>query len=135
MASARALVSELAARGIFLAIRVCATRLEVVDGQWTGRILGEAMFGKAKARMAKKIAVELKLDLAHCYAYCDRSDDRWLLATVGRPVAVNATDELARLAGMHGWPVLNWKREANLTPRPGAQGALAEKKELSLVIA
>src|SRR6266850_933728 len=46
--AARAIEDELAARGIFLGIRVCATRLEEMDGRWTGKILGEAVFGKEK---------------------------------------------------------------------------------------
>jgi len=58
--AARAIEDDLAARGIFPAIRVCATRLEEMDGRWTGRILGEAMFGKAKLRAARRMAAEMK---------------------------------------------------------------------------
>jgi HAD superfamily hydrolase (TIGR01490 family) len=140
--AARAIEDELAARGIFPAIRVCATRLEEMDGLWTGRILGEAMFGKEKLRVVLRMAARMKLDLAQCYAYADSSSDRWLLAAVGRPSAVNPSKDLARLARTRRWPVLNWEGKENLTPRhPDRVGAsagrreVAEKNQLPSVIA
>jgi len=133
--AARAIEDDLAARGIFPAIRVCATRLEEMDGRWTGRILGEAMFGKAKLRAARRMAAEMKLDLAQCYAYADSSSDRWLLAAIGRPTAVNPSNELARLARIRVWPVLNWEGKENLTQRRRGHREIAEKKQLPNVIA
>jgi phosphoserine phosphatase len=81
------------------------------------------MNGEAKARAVKTIALELKLDLASCYAYGDSADDQWMLAAVGRPVAVNPREELAWLARMRGWPMLHWGRKEVLTQRP------AERRE------
>jgi fatty acyl-CoA reductase len=115
----RALEAVLAERGIHCALRVCATRLEEVDGKWTGRILGEAMFGEAKEREARRMAAELKLDLTQCYGYGDSASDRWLLGAVGRPVAVKPGKELASLARKHGWAVLEWKEEGFETQRHG----------------
>jgi hypothetical protein len=115
--AARAIEDELAARGIFPMIRVCATRLEEMAGRWTGRILGEAVFRKAKLRVVLRMAAEMKLDLEQCYAYADSSTDRWLLAAVGRPIAVNPSSDLARLARIRVWPVLNWEEKENLTQR------------------
>lgn len=133
--AARAIEDELAARGILLGIRVCATRLEEMDGRWTGRVLGEAMFGKAKLRAALRMAAEMKLDLAHCYAYADASSDRWLLEAVGRPIAVNPSNDLARLARIGAWPVLNWEGTENLTQRRRGHREIAEKKDLPRAIA
>ena len=116
--AARALQMELAASGIAVTIRVIATRLEEMDGRWTGRILGEAMFGEAKAHAAKRLAEELLLDLGRCYAYGDGLHDRWLMEAVGRPTAVNPSRELAEIARTRGWPVLNWEGEESLTQRP-----------------
>lgn len=115
--AARAMEAELAARGITVAIRVCATRLEEMDGRWTGRVLGEAMFGTAKAHAAKRLAEELRLDLGRCYSYGDSLNDRWLLAAVGQPAAVNPSKDFVGIARTHGWPVLNWKEKESLTPR------------------
>ncbi|PYU09359.1 MAG: hypothetical protein DMG37_23550 [Acidobacteria bacterium] len=105
-AAARTLEAELAARGIAAGIRVFATKLEENHGRWTGRILGEAMFGKAKARAIFALDEEMSLDLSRSWAYGDSAQDRWMLAAVGNPVAANPTPKLARIARKQGWPVL-----------------------------
>jgi phosphoserine phosphatase len=116
-AAALALVLRLALNGITSSIGVCATRLEEADGTWTGRVLREAMFGKAKARTVEKLAEEMQLDLSQCYAYGDGASDRWLLAAVGKPAAVNPSRKLARIAQKQGWPVLHWGEERNQQSR------------------
>jgi HAD superfamily phosphoserine phosphatase-like hydrolase len=113
----RALEAILSERGIYCAVCVFATPLEEVDGRWTGEILGEAMVGEGKERAARRIAAELKLDLRRCYAYGDSASDRWLLGAVGRPVAVNPSRKLARLACMRDWTVLKWEKEGIVTRR------------------
>ncbi len=115
--AARAMEAGLAARGITVMIRVIATRLEERDGKFTGKVLGEAMFGEAKARAAKRLAEEMQLDLGRCYAYGDNLNDRWLIAAVGRPTAVNPSNELGRIAKTSGWPVIQWNEEKHLTQR------------------
>lgn len=120
--AARALIAELAVHGKFVAIRVCATRPEKVDGRWTGRILGEAMFGEEKARAVKRLAEETKLNLAQCFAYGDSVSDPWFLAAVGRPAAVNPSKGLARIAQMRGWPILRWEKEEVETQKGRMRG-------------
>jgi phosphoserine phosphatase len=110
--AARALEGELRTRGVAEKVRVCATKLEEMDGRWTGRILGEAMFGRAKARAVRALGEEIRLDLSQCWAYGDSAADRWLLAAVGNPVAVNPAPPLRRMAGNRGWPILR------MTTRP-----------------
>jgi HAD superfamily phosphoserine phosphatase-like hydrolase len=133
--AARALEAELAARGSAVTIRVLATRLEEGNGQWTGRVSGEAMFGEAKARAAERVAEELGLHLRRCYAYGDSLHDRWLLAVVGRPAAVNPTEDLASMARKQGWAILRWKEKENLTQRRRGQREIVEKREQSGAIA
>jgi len=133
--AARVMGAELAARGITVTIRVFATRLEEMDGRWTGRVLGEAMFGEGKARAAKRLAEEMRLDLERCYAYGDSLNDRWLMAAVGRPAAVNPSRDLADMARMHGWPVLNWQGKESPTQRRRGHGEVAEKREQPRMIA
>jgi HAD superfamily phosphoserine phosphatase-like hydrolase len=140
--AARLMEAELAARGITVAIRVCATQLEKLGGRWTGQIIGEAMFGKAKARAVKRLAKEKHLDLTRCYAYGDSVNDRWLLAAAGKPAAVNPSNDLVEIARLHGWPILRWKEEKNSTqrrPNPvgagGTGGVNMRKKEQFGVIA
>jgi phosphoserine phosphatase len=113
----RGLEAELAARGLETRIRVCATRLEEKVGRWTGKILGEAMFGEAKARAAMRLADEMRLDLRQCYAYGDSLHDRWLIEAVGWPAAVNPSRQLGRIARRLCWTVLRWGGGENLTQR------------------
>ena len=130
---ALALVARLAVRGIAACVAVCATRLEERDGRWTGRIVGDAMFGEAKARAVRKIAPEKGFELAQCYAYGDSADDRWILETVGRPVAVNPSRRLERLACRRSWAVLTWakgkKPKQSSSSTQGDQGNAEETWE------
>jgi HAD superfamily hydrolase (TIGR01490 family) len=111
------LVVRLAVRGIAASVAVCATRLEENDGRWTGRIVGDAMFGEAKARAVRELARKKGLSLAHCYAYGDCINDRSMLEAVGRPSVVNPSGGMERLAGQRGWRVLAWAEKGNLTQR------------------
>jgi HAD superfamily phosphoserine phosphatase-like hydrolase len=120
-AAARALEIEVTARGIAAGIRVCATKLEESEGQWTGRIFGEAIFGKAKRRAVLALAEEMSLDLSQSWAYGDSGRDRWMLAAVGNPVAVNAKPKLARIAGKRGWRILRTANRVHQIARPMRQ--------------
>jgi HAD superfamily phosphoserine phosphatase-like hydrolase len=128
-AAAQTLEAELALRGFAAEIRVCATRLEEIDGRWTGRIAGEAMFGEAKARAVKKLAEEMRLDLARSHAYGDGANDQWLLEAVGKPVAVNPSCKLAQIARKRGWPVLRWNEARSQTQRHSEHGEKEERKQ------
>ena len=112
--AARELEAELGARGLACRLRVCATRLEQKDERWTGRIVGEAIFGEAKARAIRRVAAEEDLDLRRCFAYGDSSSDRWMLEAVGKPAAVNPSNDLARVARRNDWAILQWGERKNL---------------------
>jgi HAD superfamily hydrolase (TIGR01490 family) len=103
-----ALTLKLASRGVSPSVGFCATRLEQIDGRWTGRIVGNAVFGEAKAAAIRRIALAEGFDLRRCYAYGNRSSDRWMLSVVGRAAAVNPSGDLVRTALLHDWPVLRW---------------------------
>jgi HAD superfamily hydrolase (TIGR01490 family) len=95
-------------RSLDTPVHVCATRLAEQNGRWSGRIEGEAVFGKEKSRMIERLAADLQLDLAECFAYGDSANDRWMLALVGHAFAVNPSDKLLRIARLSGWPVIHW---------------------------
>jgi len=130
--AAVALALRLAARGTPASIGVCATRLEEAQDCWTGRILGDAMFGEAKARAIRRIAFSEDFDLARCYAYGDTASDRWMLTAVGRPAAVNPSPDLGRIARLHDWPVLWWKKEAAASRHEAESAGVACAKRESL---
>jgi HAD superfamily hydrolase (TIGR01490 family) len=115
---ALALTIRLAIRGIAGSIGIAATRLEERDGQCTGRILGEAMFGEAKERAVRRLAAEKGFDLRRSYAYGDSSTDRWMLEAVGSPRAVNPSWRLKRLAQARGWTVMRWLPKEDFTQVP-----------------
>ena len=108
MNAAAALEEHLAANGVRTTIGVYATRLESRNGLWTGRIAGEAMYGEAKARAVKAIAASRGFDLEKCFVYGDSANDRWMLECAGRPVAINPSNDLMRIANRNGWPILRW---------------------------
>jgi phosphoserine phosphatase len=108
LGAARLVMEQLAARGIPARVEVSATKLELAAGSWTGRIVGEAMFGEAKARAARRFCAAQRIAAAECFAYGDSTNDRWMLEAVGRPRAVNPADDLARIARRNGWPILRW---------------------------
>ncbi len=88
------------------------------------------MFGEAKARVARRLAVEKGFDLAQCYAYGDCISDRWMLEAVGLPVAVNPSRRLEALARRKRWPVLTWaegKKPKQSAPSPKGERRDAEE--------
>jgi phosphoserine phosphatase len=100
--------TDLAKRNLVPEIHVCATRLEEKDERWTGRVLGQPMFGEAKAIAVWWYAKKWKLKLSECSAYGDGALDRWMLASVGKPVAVNPDSGLRRTARRRRWEIVNW---------------------------
>jgi len=107
---ARRLRGELLKRNVSAEIHVCATRLEEKDDRWTGRVLGQPMFGEAKAVAVWWFAEKWKLNLAECSAYGDNGLDEWMLASVGKPVAVNPDSRLRTTARRQRWEIVSWAR-------------------------
>lgn len=116
---------------------VRATRLEIVNGRWTGRAAaegdtarcGDALCGPAKAAAIRAWAEEFRLDLSRSFAYGDSAGDRWMLECVGNPAAVNPDARLRRLARRRGWPALYWGQPDR--QRHGSQSAQAATQILA----
>jgi len=114
------LATKLAFRGMSGAIEVCGTELQERDGRWTGRTLREAMLGEAKAEKVRRFARERGVALERSYAYADSLSDRPMLEAVGRPVVVNPSPELQRIAQRSDWPILLWHEKKDLPHRAQA---------------
>jgi HAD superfamily hydrolase (TIGR01490 family) len=126
-----ALERELLWRGIEVKVSVLATQLEIRDGRWTGRVAGAAMFGEEKAEAMKRFAREQGIALAQCSGYGDSSLDRWMLASVGHPFAINPTRRLRRVARLHGWRILAWTHESLAKHRaPATRGSITKGESL-----
>lgn len=91
--------------------QVMCTRLEVVDGKFTGKIIEPACWGEGKATAALEIAERQKLDLSKSYFYTDSVSDAPLLEIVGRPRPVNPDVKLSALAFKNNWPIFRFNDE------------------------
>jgi putative phosphoserine phosphatase/1-acylglycerol-3-phosphate O-acyltransferase len=97
----------------FLGINhVIATRLAVKapskpgrGPKLTTRLEGLHPYGRAKALLVQRFAVEHDMDLAASYAYADHHTDAEMLALVGHPICVNPDARLRREAEARGWPI------------------------------
>jgi phosphoserine phosphatase len=132
-----ALERELLWRGVDCKVFVIATKLEIVDSCWTGRVTGAAIFGEEKALAVKEFACAQDILLARCSAYGDSSTDRWMLAAVGHSFAVNPTWRLRGIARSRGWQILHWthcalrtaSEQRTLSEQQGCKKSLKLKRE------
>jgi HAD superfamily hydrolase (TIGR01490 family) len=90
------------------------TEAELVDGTYTGRLLGPVLHGPAKLDAVVRLADSHGFDLRQSSAYSDSVNDRPLLEGVGRPVAVNPDRYLRELAAERGWPVQDFRTRRRL---------------------
>ena len=95
---------------------VVATRMQVVDGRYTGEIDFYA-YGENKAAAITELAERSGYDLASSYAYSDSITDAPMLSAVGHAFAVNPDRALRRLAVSSGWGVLTFSRPVSLRSR------------------
>lgn len=85
------------------------TVAEILDGAYTGRLVGDLMHGPAKADAVRQLSAIEGLDLARCTAYSDSSNDLPMLSAVGHPVAVNPDAALLRQARQQRWDVRDFR--------------------------
>lgn len=83
---------------------------EIVDGKYTGRLVGKPLHGLAKAEAVRALADREQLDLAQCWAYSDSANDIPMLSAVGNPVVVNADPTLRQHARNEGWRIRDFTR-------------------------
>lgn len=89
------------------------TRLEVVDGRFTGRAIVPVCYGRGKVHWARAFASERDVDLAQSFFYTDSVTDVPVLELVGHPRVVNPDRLLRREARRRGWEIVG----------PGERGA------------
>jgi HAD superfamily hydrolase (TIGR01490 family) len=82
-----------------------ATELARCDQKFTGEIKGLHPRGENKRLLLEELARHQGLDLSSSSAYGDHEEDIPLLECVGRPVAVNPTRFLQRVAQDRHWPI------------------------------
>jgi HAD superfamily hydrolase (TIGR01490 family) len=102
-----------------------ATESEVVDGCFSGAIVGEPCFRDGKITQVQRWLAGLGhrwQDFAYNVFYSDSSNDLPLLEAVSHPVAVMPDAGLRAHAQQHGWPVVDSLDAAlALAPAGGAR--------------
>lgn len=87
---------------------ICCTRLEVIDGRFTGQVIAPLCYAEGKLLAARRSARKHKASMKRCWFYSDSSADLPLLRKVGHPVAVNPSDKLGAHARAANWPQLQF---------------------------
>ena len=87
-----------------------ACDVEMVDGRYTGRPIGEPSFRDGKVTRVKQwlgtMGRQLQ-DFDRSYFYSDSHNDLALMKAVTHPVAVDPDDSLRAHAQANGWPVIS----------------------------
>ena len=86
------------------------TRLEVIEGKFTGKILGDIVYGQNKVNLAKEFTKKNNLNLSNSFAYTDHISDLSLLLMVQNPYAINPDKFLFGEAKKRSWPILIFKK-------------------------
>lgn len=92
-----------------------ATRCEVVDGRFTGRLVGRPCFADAKPGCVRDwLAAGGRRweDYAVVRFYSDSANDLPLLEAATEPIVVDADSRLEAIATRRGWPQRSWRHRA-----------------------
>ncbi len=104
------------------------TKAEVIDGKYSGKMIGALLHGKEKAVAIRALAESNGIDLASSYAYSDSHHDIPLLTAVGHPRAINPDALLQIRAIRDNWPIHEFRRARALSrilgPTIGVLGAI-----------
>lgn len=85
-----------------------ATRLELVDGRYTGRIVEPYCWRELKAGYMRDYLEPKGLTLADASYWGDSINDVGALERVGFPVVANPSADLRRIAGERSWPIVEF---------------------------
>lgn len=85
---------------------VVCSHLDVKDGYFTGSARGKLVFGREKAVRMKAYCETNGFPLDTAWYYGDAYTDRFVMQSVGNPVAVNPEIKLRWMARRRGWKIL-----------------------------
>jgi HAD superfamily hydrolase (TIGR01490 family) len=86
------------------------TQLEVVNGVFSGKILGEIVYGKQKLIMLNNFLKETNLNTKNSFVYTDHISDLPLLLASMNPIVVNPERRLLKQAKKNNWKIYNFKK-------------------------
>lgn len=85
---------------------VICSELEVIDGHFTGRLLGKYCYGREKLNRALEYCHSNHYRIEDAYYYADSYDDIHLFEKVKNPVCVSPDRKLKRVATERGWDII-----------------------------
>ncbi|MCX6731614.1 MAG: HAD-IB family hydrolase [Candidatus Parcubacteria bacterium] len=86
-----------------------ATKLEIQNGKFTGKLFGEIVYGKNKIDKIREFIKKNNFSLKNSWSYGDHITDLPVLKIASHPIAVNPDKILFKEASKKHWPVLNFK--------------------------
>ncbi|MFT6656144.1 MAG: HAD superfamily hydrolase (TIGR01490 family) [Marinomonas primoryensis] len=76
---------------------------EIIDGHYTGKIIGIPSFQEGKVTRLNEWLAETGHTMEGSYFYSDSQNDLPLLELVDHPIAVDADETLTKIAQDRGW--------------------------------
>ncbi len=86
-----------------------ACRLEIKNGKFTGRMIGEHPYGVEKKKILLELEAELQIDFRESLVFANHHSDVVHMELFAHPVAVNPTRRLKEIAMKRGWEVEYWE--------------------------
>jgi HAD superfamily hydrolase (TIGR01490 family) len=99
-------VTEPVARALGVDI-LLATEPEIIDGVYTGNIVGEPCYQEGKVIRLQEWMQQHNENLDGSFFYSDSHNDLPLLEQVEHPVVVDADDTLLNIARERGWEIMS----------------------------
>ena len=84
------------------------TTMEIMDGKYTGRIVGLHPYGIRKKQILEQLQPQLEIDFNTSIVFANHHADGPHMEIFGNAVAVNPTTTLRKIAKKRGWEVEFW---------------------------
>lgn len=84
-----------------------ATEPEMVNGRYSGKILGTPCFKEGKIRRLQEWLLDQHIAFDDCIFYSDSNNDLPLLKRVSHPVVVDPDEKLEVYAKENNWPIMS----------------------------
>lgn len=86
-----------------------ASKLEIKDNVYTGRVIGPLVYGDNKYTVVQDyMDTHTDFSFENSWAYADHRTDEKLLLSVKYPYAVNPDNKLEKIALSNRWPILRF---------------------------
>lgn len=92
--------------------QLLATEPEIVNGRFTGNIVGHPCFQEGKIKRLEEWLKETQQSYSETTFYSDSINDAPLLAFADKAIAVDPDKALATLAKENGWPIISLREDS-----------------------